>query len=134
MKIDIADLLRSCAQARLFAEKFENHIPSNRMRQMAEGKEAPIGDDPRYVYKVGDIRFVYSLEEHPQKTGLNLLMRHVSISHPRMREEDNFRIYKEICSRLGFNKKNGAKSWAEDFGSGFAANFVQPVDQGEPLK
>ena len=58
----------------------DNLVDAKRMKRIAKGKEAPVGDDENRVCHLDfGYRVVYSIEEHPQKKGGTMWMRHMSM-------------------------------------------------------
>lgn len=114
-----------CAKAKQFAELPENIILVDRMREIAAGTSCPVGDIPAYVFRVRDYRIVYSLEEHPQHDGSIRLLKHMSVSMPKLTEKEEYAFLEMICEYMGFDDDDGMKCYLEDLGDRAALNMVQ---------
>jgi len=114
-------------ELRLFAEA--NPISLEDVTLTVSGEKAPVGDDPRFVRKVGDFRVVFSQEHQPRG-----LARHISISiHERSLLEAIFpathkRTMNEIIELFGFDETRPWLSWYEVPTPGMRAlNVLQPL-------
>ena len=59
----------------------QNIVPEKQMIAIAEGKVPPVGHFPTFSLNIPvGVKVVYSVEEHPQKTGKSKTFKHISVS------------------------------------------------------
>ena len=80
----------------------ENHPLTFKDMAKIQSMGAVIGDDPRFRATLNDSNVIYSVEDHPQKTGDSVRFRHVSIVQ-RGQHRPQDAVVNGILIHLGFH-------------------------------
>ena len=97
---------------------YQNEIDLDTMIKIVDGKLPPIGDNPDYERNFGEIRVVFTIEEHPSS-----VFRHISISLNNEELTDDGLI-NLILDRYGYsNQIDGCFVYSEVN----AVNILEPL-------